>query len=225
MGSSAARKQFRALWTLIGHISVANWLWGVFGGGATTLASYARSVPLGWAIAWGLVVLLAVAATLATTRERRNAVSAPKNGSLAIGPDARVTVEPEAIATKTTVSEPLIPRDGPKPLVYADSAGVTGSNNVDVQLHNESDHLAMNITVELHQAGRLVGTKSLPTVAAHEIPPRTDLLPPGIGSTFVPTGLEWVATCTYQGPDGQRWKSVRTSKPGNTGSTLDIGPI
>jgi len=107
-----------------------------------------------------------------------------------------------------------------KPLVYADSAAITGSNNVDVQLHNESDHLAANVRIELRQGNTVIGTKSVPTVAGHEVPPRTDLLPPGTGGQFIPTGLEWTATCTYQGPDGSTWRSVRVSRPGNTESTL-----
>jgi hypothetical protein len=107
-----------------------------------------------------------------------------------------------------------------RPLVYADKAAVTGSNNVDVQLHNESNHLATNVHVELRQGDAVIGTKSVPTVAGHGLPPRTDLLPPGTGGQFVPTGLEWSATCTYRGPDGSWWRSVRVSRPGNTDSTL-----
>jgi hypothetical protein len=112
-----------------------------------------------------------------------------------------------------------------KPLVYADKAAITGSNNVDVQLHNESDHLATNVRIELRQGNTVIGTNSVAAIAGHEVPPRTDLRPPGTGGQFDPTGLEWTATCTYQGPDGSEWQSVRVSGSGNTEPTFHFSRL
>ena len=156
--------------------------------------------------------------TSSHTTQRIRAGSESQNNQVA--GDLNIHAGPSATNSASQQGAPKV-----KPLVYADDAAITGSNNVDVQLHNESDHLATNIHAELRQGNTVIGTKSVPEVAGHEVPPRTDLLPSGTGGQFVRTGLEWTSTCTYQGSDGSSWRSVWVSGTGNAESTLHFAEL